>query len=194
MSPSDEPPVRRCPDPIVPSSKVKYEDGYLATTSAPLTMMYLGEAEQGRSGLLGNYTGAPLPSILPVYPRSTPSLASSILTSASTSPRSVSSSLYGRFNDQVPLTNSPSTKLRDPYYSPYGNMNYLSKPANQFDYRDSDRHADWTPPQGRNTLQLPAFGQYYDTPDGSPSDFSYSSSSEHFDSGLVPVHPHFARS
>lgn len=122
-SSSGPPVVRRCGspgrDPVVPSSKIKYEDGYHhpcvpsipSGTGAPLTMMYLGEADQGRSGFLGNYHGSPLPAMLPgpYQTRGTPSLASSILTSASTSPRSVSSTLHNsyRFSEHVPLTNSP---------------------------------------------------------------------------------------
>lgn len=123
-SSSGPPVVRRCAspgrDPVVPSSKIKYEDGYQhpcvpsipSSTGAPLTMMYLGEAEQGRPGFLGSYGGSPLPAMLsgPYQTRGagTPSLASSILTSASNSPRSASSALHNyRYGEHVPLTNSP---------------------------------------------------------------------------------------
>ncbi|CAE6529592.1 unnamed protein product [Rhizoctonia solani] len=213
------PPVVRRPspgrEPIVPSSKLKYEDGYqhpvlpsLPSTNAPLTMMYLAEAEQ-RSGLLGGY-----PTLLPApYARgpATPSLASSILTSASTSPRSVSSTLHNyRYNEHMPISHSPP--LRRPgawkdavlspessvgaFNSPYvGSLGYLpNKSSGSFDdypgaSREQDtRHGDWTPPHAvRNSLALPAFTSNppfapftSDEPASSGSDFhTYSSSEPH---------------
>lgn len=181
-------------------------------------MMYLGEADHGRPGLLGQYSGGPLPSMLPgPYSRGTPSLASSILTSASTSPRSVSSSLHYRYNDHVQLTNSPplgklargleSFPPTAAFNSPYvGSLGYLPKSAID-DYRaPEDRHAEWTPPHAvRNSLQLPAFSNQYGAyaepaiDDGSSgSDFHSYHGSDSLDypqsEGLVPVHPHFQRS
>ncbi|CAE6537191.1 unnamed protein product [Rhizoctonia solani] len=138
-------------------------------------MMYLGEAEH-RSGLLGGYH-----SLLPSpYARSvaTPSLASSILTSASTSPRSATSTLHSSYRyNELPLSHSPP--LRRPgawkdavlspessvgaFNSPYvGGLGYLpNKSSGSFDdypgaSRDQDRHGDWTPPHAvRNSLALP---------------------------------------
>lgn len=202
-------PVRRCPSPgpVVPSSKIKYEDGYhpvVPSVGAPLTMMYLSEAEHGRPGMLGQYSGAPLPSLMTSMPynRGTPSLASSILTSASASPRSVSSSLY----HHVPLTNSPPAKvprgLDFQFNSPYG-LGYLPKSID--DYREPDRHADWTPPHQVRNLSLPysqPYGAFEPAVDdgSSGSDFhSYHGSDTHLDyspadTGLIPGHSHFQRS
>ncbi|KEP53535.1 HMG (high mobility group) box protein [Rhizoctonia solani 123E] len=187
---SSVPPVvrRQSPghDPVVPSSKIKYEDGYqhpvlphLPSTNAPLTMMYLGETDH-RSGMLSGYHG-----LLPApYARSiaTPSLASSILTSASTSPRSVSSTLHSsyRYNEHMPMSHSPPHRrpggwkdaVLSPessvgaFNSPYvGGLGYLPNKSNgSFDdyssaCREQDtRHGDWTPPHAvRNTLALPTF-------------------------------------
>ncbi|CAE6510528.1 unnamed protein product [Rhizoctonia solani] len=209
-------------EPVVPSSKIKYEDGYqhpvlpsLPPTNAPLTMLYLGE--EHRSGLLG-YGLLPAP-----YARgaATPSLSSSILTSASTSPRSVSSSLHPsyRYND-MPLTNSPPHRRHwkdavlspessaGAFSSPYvGSLGYLpNKSSGSFDdYSGAsreDRHGDWTPPHAvRNSLALPAFtsnqpfSPFTDEPASASSEFHYAE--PHLDyqpSGLVPVHPHFQRS
>ncbi|KAG8764161.1 hypothetical protein FRC11_003017 [Ceratobasidium sp. 423] len=231
--PDAVPPAIRRPspgrEPMVPSSKIKYEDGYqhpvlpsLPPTHAPLTMLYLGEAEH-RSGLLGYPTG-----LLPApYARgaATPSLASSILTSASTSPRSVSSTLHSgyRYAD-LPLTNSPPHRRHGwkdavlspessagAFSSPYvGSLGYLpNKSSGSFDDYPSasreDRHGDWTPPHAvRNSLALPAFASNpsfasfaSDEPPSAASEF-HPYAEPHLDyqpdSGLVPVHPHFQRS
>ncbi|CAE7209966.1 unnamed protein product [Rhizoctonia solani] len=216
------PPVIRRSSPsretVVPSSKLKYEDGYqhpvlpsLPSTNAPLTMMYLGEAEH-RSGLLSAYHN-----LLPApYARSaaTPSLASSILTSASTSPRSVSSNLQSYRFSELPMANSPRRHaVLSPessvgaFNSPYvGGLGYLPKSNGSFDdysgaSREHDRHGDWTPPHAvRNSLALPAypnpsFGTFAsDEPASAASEFhSYHSPQLGFQS-LVPVHPHFQRS
>ncbi|CAE6356728.1 unnamed protein product [Rhizoctonia solani] len=211
-------------EPVVPSSKIKYEDGYqhpvlpsLPSTNAPLTMMYLGEAERSMS----SYGMLQAP-----YPRgaATPSLASSILTSASASPRSVSSSLPYRYNEPMGMTNSPPHRrpgawkdaVLSPessagaFNSPYvGSLSYLpNRSTGSFDdySREPDRHGDWTPPHAvRNSLVLPAFTSNQSFPSFSPedqqppsasSDFHAFQSPEHIDypRGLVPVHPHFQRS
>ncbi|KAJ1304814.1 hypothetical protein OPQ81_005949 [Rhizoctonia solani] len=219
-------PVR---EPVVPSSKVKYEDSYqhpalpsLPPTHAPLTMMFLGDAEH-RTGLLGYPNG--LLSAPYVRGAPTPSLASSILTSASTSPRSVSSSLQPyRFNESMPMANSPNRRWKDAvlspessagaFNSPYvSSLGYLPNRSNgSFDdyqgaSREQDsRHGDWTPPHAvRNSLTLPAFtsnapfASFADEPTTTGSEFHpYHSSEPHVgyspDSGLLPVHPHFQRS
>ncbi|KAG8747812.1 hypothetical protein FRC10_011257 [Ceratobasidium sp. 414] len=215
-SSSGPPGIRRCAspgrDPVVPSSKIKYEDGYQhpclpsipSGTGAPLTMMYLGEVEHGRPSLLGGYTGSPLPSMLsaPYSTRTmgTPSLASSILTSASASPRSVSSSLHNSYRfGELPLTNSPphqgqskiSRSVLDgsgpfpapgtAFNSPYGGLSYLPKTSSSSfeEYgasRATDpeaRHGEWTPPHGvRNSLSLPAFAPQNFAYEGTPEDSS----------------------
>ncbi|KAG9126989.1 hypothetical protein FRC07_001112 [Ceratobasidium sp. 392] len=217
-STSGPPVVRRCAspgrEPVVPSSKIKYEDGYQhpclpsipSGTGAPLTMMYLGEAEHGRSGMLGGYNGSPLPS-LPSMPYSramgTPSLASSILTSASTSPRSVSSTLHSsyRFNDQFPpLTNSPSGQSKmgrvwkesvleggssgpfppsnAAYSSPYGAMSYLPKTSSSsFDEYTASRATDQETRQGEWT---PPHGvrNNLSLPSFAPQNFAYEGTPE----------------
>ncbi|QRW21707.1 HMG (high mobility group) box protein [Rhizoctonia solani] len=110
---SAHPAIRRTSpgyEPVVPSSKVKYEDGYqhpllpsLPSTNAPLTMVYVSEAERSMP---------PYGMISAPYHRgaATPSLASSILTSASASPRSVSGSLPFRYNEPIGMTNSPPNR------------------------------------------------------------------------------------
>ncbi|KDN49661.1 hypothetical protein RSAG8_01726, partial [Rhizoctonia solani AG-8 WAC10335] len=136
------PPVVRRPSPgrelMVPSSKLKYEDGYqhpvlpsLPSTNAPLTMMYLGEVEHHRSGMLNGYGLLPGP-----YARSvaTPSLASSILTSASTSPRSASSTLHSsyRYNEHMSMSHSPSHRRpggwKDAVLSPESSVGAFNSP------------------------------------------------------------------
>ncbi|CUA70751.1 hypothetical protein RSOLAG22IIIB_09080 [Rhizoctonia solani] len=125
-------------EPVVPSSKLKYEDSYqhpvlpsLPLTNAPLTMIYLGEAEH-RLGLLGGYHA-----LLPApYARSvaTSSLASSILTSASTSSRSATSTLHSsyRYNDPLPLLHSPPLRhpgaWKDVVLSPESSVGVLNSP------------------------------------------------------------------
>ncbi|QRV79605.1 HMG (high mobility group) box protein [Ceratobasidium sp. AG-Ba] len=236
-STSGPPVVRRCAstgrEPIVPSSKVKYEDGYQhpclpsvpSGTGAPLTMMYLGEAGHGRPNILDGYSSSSLPSLLSgPYSRGggTPSLTSSILTSASASPRSVSSTLHSSFRyGDLPLGGSPRDQapskmarmLEGPSFppsnaafnSPYGGPSYLPKTnAGSFDdySRAPDQepsHGDWTPPHGaRTNLSLPPFQNYaYDSTPEEPSagfpSYPASESQLEYGGGLVPVHPHFQR-
>ncbi|GAB1524706.1 hypothetical protein RhiTH_007860 [Rhizoctonia solani] len=223
---SAHPAVRRTSpgyEPVVPSSKVKYEDGYqhpllpsLPSTNAPLTMVYVSEAERSMP---------PYGMISAPYHRgaATPSLASSILTSASASPRSVSGSLPFRYNEPIGMTNSPPNRRpgawKDAVLSPESSAAVFSSPYTSYlpnrstgsfdDYassRDPDRHNDWTPtpPHAvRNSLALPAFTSNQSFPSFGPDDQQPPSSSSDFHafqpdypppSGLVPVHPHFQRS
>ncbi|KAG8704327.1 hypothetical protein FRC09_003618 [Ceratobasidium sp. 395] len=230
-STSGPPVVRRCGsvgrDPVVPSSKVKYEPGYEhpclpsipSGTGAPLTMMYLGEAEHGRPGILGGYTGSPLPSLAPAPYSSramgTPSLASSILTSASTSPRSVSSTLHHssyRFGDQpFSLTNSPPGQSKmgrvwkesvleggssgpfppssAAYNSPYGALSYLPKTSSSsFDEYAPSRATD---PEARQGEWTPPHGvrNSLSLPSFAQQNFAYESTPEDTSAGFQSYPP-----
>ncbi|KAF8750738.1 HMG-box domain [Rhizoctonia solani] len=203
---SAHPAVRRTSpgyEPVVPSSKVKYEDGYqhpllpsLPSTNAPLTMPPIIAEQPPVTRIQHSDVGLCISEIrLWLAPLS--------LQRTDRYDEQPSEPSTRRLERCSALPESSAAVFSSPYTS------YLpNRSTGSFDdyasSRDPDRHNDWTPtpPHAvRNSLALPAFTSNQSFPSFGPDDQQPPSSSSDFHafqpdypppSGLVPVHLTFS--